>query len=124
MLARSGLVGGTEEMRTTADINQYQMNKKQELYNAQQQKIQAIQAEARKMAEENIAANKNLALKASEQKFSQANTQLLTAASTRKTEADIENIKNTMAIQAQQMKLDNRDKAIALIKELGTANAD
>jgi secreted Zn-dependent insulinase-like peptidase len=76
------------------------------------------------MAEENIAANKNLALKASEQKFSQANTQLLTAASTRKTEADIENIKNTMAIQAQQMKLDNRDKAIALIKELGTANAD
>jgi hypothetical protein len=48
----------------------------------------------------------------------------LTAASTRKTEADIENIKNTMAIQAQQMKLDNRDKAIALIKELGTANAD
>mgnify|MGYP003808100061 CR=1 FL=1 len=124
MLARSGLVGGTEEMRTTADINQYQMNKKQELYNAQQQKIQAIQAEARKMAEENIAANKNLALKASEQKFSQANIQLLTAASTKKTEADIENIKNTMAIQAQQMKLDNRDKAIALIKELGTANAD
>lgn len=124
MLSRSGLIGGMEEQRTVADIDQYNLQKKQELLNAQNQKIESVKNEARKMAEENILNTRNTALRAAESKLSAENTAKLTDASLRQTEQAIASSKQAMQQQSEAFKTSQRDKALSLIKELGNANTD
>lgn len=122
MLARSGLVGGTEEIRTSADIQSSNLQKENEMRMANKAKILEVQNEMRKMAEANISENKNLALKASEQKFSQANTKLLTASQLKQTEQVIASSKANMQQAADRLKMEQRDKSMEMLKVLGQNN--
>lgn len=122
-LARSGLIGGQQEMKTSLDLDKYEQQQMQELQNKQQQKIQGIQAEARKLAEANISENKNLALKAAGMKFDQANTQRLTDLQEASVKSSIKVAEQEAQRAAESFKLAQRDKAVDLLKELGTSNA-
>jgi len=121
-MARGGLIGGMEDTRVSTDIANANLRKEQEIRNTQQQKVLEVQNEMRKLAEEDIRNNANMALKASEQKFSKENTAKLTEASLANTEANIEATKQATKASIEALKTANQKKAADMIETLGKQN--